>query len=149
MVPIKRVRGVVDSRELVREQGNRIDAAIATYESVAKPVFLERIPVRQRDEILIIPVSQIAAIIADCELLHLTSTTGERYTINYRLKDLELRLDPARFIRLGRGTLANVGFIRKIRMMPAGGHVAVLNNGQKLPVSRIQSRTLRERLLKL
>ena len=30
-----------------------------------------------------------------------------------------------------------------------GTHVANLNNGQKLPVSRLQSRILRERLLKL
>ena len=33
--------------------------------------------------------------------------------------------------------------------MPGGTHVAVLSNGQKLPVSRLQSRILRERLLKL
>jgi DNA-binding LytR/AlgR family response regulator len=63
--------------------------------------------------------------------------------------DLELRLDPAKFIRLGRGTLANLDLISKIGIMPGGGHVAVLNNGQKLPVSRIQSRSIRERLLKL
>jgi two-component system LytT family response regulator len=146
---LNRAHERIEHAEDIREHGNRVDAAIAAYESVAKPIFLERIPVRQRDEILIVPVNQIASIIADGELLHLTSTTGERFIINHRLKDLELRLDPARFIRLGRGTLANVDFIRKIGMMPGGGHVAVLNNGQRLPVSRIQSRTLRERLLKL
>jgi len=53
------------------------------------------------------------------------------------------------FIRLGRGTLANVDQIGKVAVMPGGTHVAVLGNGQKLPVSRIQSRVLRERLLKL
>ena len=73
----------------------------------------------------------------------------ERHTINHRLKDLEARLDPTKFIRLGRGTLANVESITKVGMMPGGAHVAILANGQKLPVSRIQSRTLRERFLKL
>ena len=33
--------------------------------------------------------------------------------------------------------------------MPGGTHVAILSNGQKLQVSRIQSRVLRERFLKL
>ena len=33
--------------------------------------------------------------------------------------------------------------------MPGGTHLATLSNGQKLPVSRLQSRFLRERLLKL
>ena len=59
------------------------------------------------------------------------------------------RLDPARFIRLGRGTLANIDAIAKVNVMPGGTHVAVLTNGQKLQVSRLQSRIIRERFLKL
>ena len=74
---------------------------------------------------------------------------GEKHTIAYRLKDLESRLDPARFIRLGRGTLANIDLITKVSVMPGGTHVAILSNGQKLQVSRLQSRILRERFLKL
>ena len=54
---------------------------------------------------------------------------NERHTINYRLKDLETRLDPARFIRLGRGTLANIDLITKVNVMPGGTHVALLSNG--------------------
>jgi len=52
------------------------------------------------------------------------------HAINYRLKDLEQRLDRSRFIRLGRGTLANVDLITKISVMPGGTHVAILNTGQ-------------------
>jgi hypothetical protein len=33
--------------------------------------------------------------------------------------------------------------------MPGGTHVAILSNGQKLQVSRLQSRVLWERFLKL
>ena len=73
----------------------------------------------------------------------------ERHTITYRLKDLEQRLDPARFIRLGRGTLANIDLITKVSVMPGGTHEAILSNGQKLQVSRLQSRALRDRFLKL
>jgi DNA-binding LytR/AlgR family response regulator len=65
------------------------------------------------------------------------------------LKDLEARLNPASFIRLGRGTLANVEFVTRIAVMPGGTQVAVLSNGQKLAVSRLQSRVLRERFLRL
>jgi two-component system, LytTR family, response regulator len=146
---LNRAQGRVEHAEIVSEQANHVDLAIAAYESAARHPFVERIPIRRRDEILIVPVHQIASIVAEGELLHLTTTTGDRYTINYRLKDLEARLDPARFIRLGRGTLANADQITKVGMMPGGGHLAILTNGQKLPVSRIQSRTLRERFLKL
>ncbi len=39
--------------------------------------------------------------------------------------------------------------IVKVHVMPGGTHVAQLSNGQKHPVSRLQSRALRERLLRL
>ena len=65
------------------------------------------------------------------------------------LKDLEARLEPTQFVRLGRGTLVNVDCIVKVNVMPGGTHVALLTNGQKLQVSRLQSRVIRDRLLKL
>jgi two-component system LytT family response regulator len=105
--------------------------------------------VRRRDEVVLVPVQHIASIIAEGELLHLVTVKNERHTITYRLKDLEARLNPASFIRLGRGTLVNVEFVTRITVMPGGTQVAVLSNGQKLAVSRLQSRALRERFLRL
>ena len=140
----------VEHAEIVAEQASRVGAAIDAYEAAAsKPAYLERIPVRQREEVLIVPVHQIASVVAEGELLTITTVRNEHHTITYRLKDLEARLDPAKFVRLGRGTLANVEQITKVTLMPGGLHVAILANGQKLQVSRLQSRALRERLLKL
>ena len=137
-------------RETLNRAQDRMEhAEIALDQIAAGPPFLERIPVRHREEVVIVPVQQIASIVADGELLNITTTRNERHTITYRLKDLERMLDPGRFIRLGRGTLANVDQIGKVAVMPGGTHVAILANGQKLPISRIQSRVLRERLLKL
>jgi len=146
---LNRAQERIEHAEIVAEQGNRVGDAIAAYESSSRAPYLERIPVRRRDEIVIVPVSQIASIIAEGELLYLTTTKNERYAITYRLKDLEPRLDPARFIRLGRGTLANIDLITKVNVMPGGTHVALLSTGHKLQVSRLQSRIIRERLLKL
>jgi two-component system LytT family response regulator len=134
---------------LNRAQDRMEQAELVVEQRSSAPAFLERIPVRHREEVVIVPVQQIASIVADGELLKITTTRNERHTITYRLKDLERMLDPGKFIRLGRGTLANVDQIGKVAVMPGGTHVAMLANGQKLPVSRIQSRVLRERLLKL
>jgi two-component system LytT family response regulator len=146
---LNRVQERVEHAEIVAEQTSRVGTAIEAYEAAARQPFLERIPVRRRDEVAIVPVNQIASIVAEGELLHLMTIRNEKYTISYRLKDLETRLDPQRFIRLGRGTLANIDLIAKVNMMPGGTHLAVLSNGQKLPVSRLQSRILRERFLRL
>lgn len=146
---LNRAQERIEHAEIVAEQGTRVRDAIVTYESSLPTPLLERIPVRRRDEIVLVPVSSITSIVAEGELLYLTTVKGERHTITYRLKDLESRLDPQRFLRLGRGTLANVDHLVKIHVMPGGTHVAQLANGQKLQVSRMQSRVLRERLLKL
>jgi two-component system LytT family response regulator len=146
---LNRVQERIEHAEIVAEQTDRVGDAIAAYEASPRVPLLERIPVRRRDEILIVPVAQIASIVAEGELLSLTTIRNERHSITYRLKDLEARLDPAKFIRLGRGTLANIDLIVKVNAMPGGTHLAVLANGQKLQVSRLQSRILREKFLKL
>jgi two-component system, LytTR family, response regulator len=146
---LNRAQERMEHSEVIEEQTARVGSAIEAYESVVRTPYLERIPVRRRDEIVIVQVPQIASIVAEGELLHLVTVKNEKFTITYRLKDLEQRLDPGRFIRLGRGTIANIDLIAKVGMMPGGTHVAILSNGQKLQVSRLQSRVLRERFLRL
>jgi two-component system LytT family response regulator len=146
---LNRAQERIEHAEIVAEQASHVTDAIAAYESAARPPYLERIPVRRRDEIIILPVTQIASIVAEGELLNLSTLKNEQHVITYRLKDLEARLDPARFVRLGRGTLANIDVIVKVNVMPGGTHVALLSNGQTLQVSRLQSRIIRERFLRL
>jgi hypothetical protein len=74
---------------------------------------------------------------------------NEQYTFSYRLKELETRLDPSRFLRLGRGILANVEKIVRVSPMPGGTYLVTLSNDQQLSVSRLQSRVLRDQLLKI
>lgn len=136
-------------RQELTEQSDRLRSAAATYEELARPSFLERIPVRRREDVILVPVSQVASIVADGELLHLNTLRSERFTIAFRLKDLESRLDPQHFVRLGRGIIARIEAISRISFMPGGSQVALLSNGQKLPISRIQSRLLKDRLLRL
>ena len=111
--------------------------------------YLRRIPVRQRDDIVLVPAAQLASVVADGELLHLTTIDAKRYTINYRLKDLAARLDPATFVRISRSALVNLDMLAKVSAMPGGTYLVTLNNRQELAVSRQRARDLREQLLKL
>ncbi len=146
---LNRVQERLDRADLRLETAARVSAAANDYESATSPALLERIPVRLRDEIVILPVKEVASIVAEGELLRLTTSGNETYTIAYRLKDLETRLDPAQFVRLSRGTLANLEMLRRVSVMPGGTYVATLNNGQQLNVSRLQARILRDQLLRL
>jgi len=146
---LNRAQERLERADLRMEAVARVDAAASSYEEATRPSILERIPIRQKDEIVIVQVKDIASIVAEGELLRLTTEQNETYTLSYRLKDLEARLDPARFVRLGRGALANLEMLRRVSAMPGGTYVATLSNGQQLGISRLQGRILREHLLKL
>lgn len=146
---LDRARQRVHRSEPVRQQMAAIANATTAYEKATRRQWADRLPLRQRDKVVIVPVRNIAAIVAEGELLHITTHANERYTITHRLHALEARLDPRRFIRLSRGILANIEMISQLDPMPGGTYIAVLSNGQELNVSRTQSRTLRDTLLKL
>ena len=131
------------------ERARAVAAAASAYDTATRRAFLERIPVRRRDETLILAVRQVTSIVADGELLVITTTSGERYTITHRLHALEAKLDPRRFVRFGRGTLAAVDQIQRVSPMPGGTYQVTMTNGQQLAVSRLQSNVLRDTLLRL
>jgi two-component system, LytTR family, response regulator len=119
------------------------------YNEFSRKDYLERIPVKKREEIFLIPVSEIASIVADGELLHLTTDKNQKYVINFRLKDLEMRLTPDKFIRLSRGAIVNLAQVTRVSPMPGGTYLIALKNGQEIASSRQQSKILREKILKL
>lgn len=111
--------------------------------------YIDRFPIRKKDDIYLLPVRHIASVVSEGELMHVTTIDKERYTMNFRLKTLEAKLDPKRFLRVGRGALVNVETIRKITSMPGGSYLLTLTNTQQLRVSRSQSRALRGHLLQV
>jgi two-component system LytT family response regulator len=125
----------------------RLRNASAHYDS-SSPTVVDRIPVKRGENIVLVPTAEIASVVADGELLHITTSENQGYTINFRLKDLEARLGPD-FVRLSRGSLVNLRSISLISPLPGGTFLVNLENGQELSTSRLQSRVLRSKLLKL
>jgi DNA-binding LytR/AlgR family response regulator len=139
----------LEQKEFQIESIERVRAAVAEYDETVPLVPLERIPVRRRDEILLVSIRDVASVVADGELLHIRTGQGDRHTITYRLRDLEARIASSRFVRLGRGIIVNLDMIKRIIPLPGGTYTVILSNAQEFRVSRIQSRIIRERLLRL
>jgi two-component system LytT family response regulator len=146
---LNRAQERLEREDLRADEVTHLRAAAADYEAATRPAYLERIPLRERNEIVLVAVRLIASVVADGELLCLTTANNDHYSINYRLKELEARLDPNLFVRLSRGTLANIAMIKRVSPLPGGTYVVTLNNEQQLQVSRLQSRLLRDGLLRL
>jgi two-component system, LytTR family, response regulator len=146
---LDRARERLEQEDYQVEETERVRIAVAEYEATGGKPQLQRIPVRRRDEIVLVPVRQILSVVADGELLHIRTTDNETHTICYRLRDLAARLEPTIFVRLGRGTLVNIDMIKRVVTMPGGTFNVVLTNNEEFRVSRLQSRVLREQLLRL
>ena len=133
-----------------REQEvEKIKNVTKIYDETTRTELLDRIPVKKRDEIFLVPVADVVSIVADGELLHIMTNKNQKYTINFRLKDLETRLDEKLFVRLSRGALANLEMIERVSPMPGGTYLISMKNGQEIASSRLQSKILRAKLLKL
>jgi two-component system LytT family response regulator len=146
---LNRAHERLEQADFQATEAANLKAAVTDYEENTGVTTLERIPVRQRGEILLIPVSEIVSITADGELLHITNLQNKKYTINFRLKDIETRLDGKKFVRLSRSAIVNLETISRIAPLPGGTYLISLRNGQEISSSRFQSRILRDKLLKI
>jgi len=131
-----------------RPETDRLRAAAEAIET-RQSARLTRLPVRRRDDILLLPIGQVASFMAEGELVHVTTLKGERFVITHALKDVEARLDPARWIRLERGAIVALDAIAKVSPLPGGTYLVALSNGQEVRASRVHSRALRDQYLRL
>ena len=96
---------------------------------------VQRILVKEKDTIHVIPVAEISYFEAqdDYVLIH---TSEQSYLKNERLSNLEAELDPNIFLRLHRSFIVNVDCINRIESITKDAKVVKLNGGVEIPVSR-------------
>ncbi len=146
---IERARERSSGGEWRRQLAARLEVLVEEVGRARRGDYIERIPVRQREDIIILPVDSIASIVAEGEILTLMTDDSRRYYLTCPLRNLETRLDPARFLRLSRGILVRFEQIDRLSPMPGGTLLVTLHNRQELTASRSQARLLRERWLKI
>ena len=71
---------------------------------------------------------------------------SDRPLVRASLNALEARLDPAIFFRASRQYIVNLRFIESVETAPDDSYVVRMKNKMEIPVSRRQSRQLRENL---
>jgi two-component system, LytTR family, response regulator len=105
----------------------------------------ERVFVRDGDRCWIVRIADIALFEVEGNYAR-AYFGGNRPLIRSSLNDLETRLDPAVFFRASRQHLINLRFVESVERAPDDTYVVHLRNGSAVPVSRRQSRHLRENL---
>ena len=105
----------------------------------------ERIFVRDGDRCWIVPLGDIALFEGEGNYTRLYFG-GNRPLIRSSLASLEPRLDPAIFFRANRRHIVNLRMVATVETESDDSYVVCLNNDCRVPVSRRQSKRLRENL---
>lgn len=113
-------------------------------ERAAKPEYLARIAVRDRDKVHFVKTTAIDWIEASGNYLVL-HVGKENHVLRETLTSLEAQLSPKEFFRLNRSALVNVDRVRHVEPAFNDEHIVVLADGTKLTLTR-GLRELQERL---
>lgn len=104
---------------------------------------LERIAVRDGARVFIVPVAKLDYAEAQDDYVAL-AVEGRKHLKQQTLASLETSLDPSRFLRIHRSYVVNVERIVKVEPYGKDSHIAILQSGARLPVSRAGYARLRE-----
>ena len=113
----------------------RIMQALASLQQ--RDAYLERIPVREDERVVLVDVDDIVWVKASGNTvrLHLADRVHE---VRETMATLAARLDPRHFARVHRSAIINIRRVKDIHPWFNGYHVVTMDTGQQLRMSRYQ-----------
>jgi len=120
---------------------------LATTLRGSRPEYPHRIAIRIGERISFLDLDQVTHFLSSDKLTYAVAN-GRQHCVDQTIKDLEQRLDPARFLRIHRAVLVNADWIKELGAWFAGKLVVTLKDPQhtQLTVARDRVAALRERL---
>lgn len=94
-----------------------------------------RILIRDRNQVHVIAVEKVEYVQAQDDYISIHSA-GRDYLKTQSLAELATQLDPAQFVRVHRSYLLNLQFLQGLERATKDNFVAVLRDGQRIPISR-------------
>ena len=103
--------------------------------SQEKSEIIERIVVRNGSKIIIIPTHEIEFIKAEDDFVEIYNG-GKKYLKQMTMKYLTAALPPDQFVRIHRSFILNIEQINLLEAYGKDSYMALLKNGEKIPVSK-------------
>ncbi len=114
---------------------------------VRKPnSYLQRLPVRSQNRILILPIEQIVALKIERGLVFVTTADAEYWTKYTTFTELDDLLDKSIFMRIHRQVIINLNHVREITDFDKHAARLKLTGGHQVTVSRSHIKKLRQTL---
>jgi two-component system, LytTR family, response regulator len=128
------------------EKKNTVQEVRTVLSSIEeKPEMLQRIAVKNRHKIDVVPVAEIHYFEAadDYVMIH---TSDKSVLKEKTMKFMETHLDPAQFLRIHRSYIVNVNFIARLELYEKESYAVVLKNGKTLKASLSGYKILKQTL---
>jgi two-component system, LytTR family, response regulator len=97
--------------------------------------YSERMVVKDGSRVHIIPIAKLDYVEAQDDYVALASQ-GKKHLKQQTISGVETVLDPKNFLRIHRSYIVNLERVTKVEPYGKDSHVAILNDGTRLPVSR-------------
>lgn len=133
----------------------RFDDAVARARTLHAPALdalvarrttpLERILIRDREQVHVIPVEQVECIEAQGDYLAI-HVDGKCHLKPQRISEIEEQLDATRFLRVHRSFIISLAHLQAIERPGPDRHAARLRSGKRVPISRSGYDKLRTRV---
>ncbi len=121
-----------------------LDSALAQAAGgSAAPARLERILVRDRGRIFPLATGEIEYMKADSKYT-VIAARGQTFLVRIGISELEVQLDPARFVRIHRSALVNLDFVDSMRADEQSQLQIHMRDGTVLGANRDASKVLRD-----
>lgn len=149
--PIRRQRlelALAKAREKLARQVQAAEPITVLRQILARRPnsYLQRLPVRAQNRILILPVEQIVALKIEQGLVFVTTADGEYWTKYTTFTELENLLDPGIFMRIHRQAMVNINHVREVSEFDKHSARLTLTAGHQVTVSRSHIKKLRQAL---
>lgn len=105
--------------------------------------YAERVVVKDGTRVQIIPIAKLDYVEAQDDYIALASA-GKKYLKQQPISGIEASLDPKNFVRIHRSCIVNLERVTRLEPFGKDTHVAILNDGARLPVSRAGYARLKE-----
>jgi two-component system LytT family response regulator len=123
----------------VRSEPERhgLERVLALLEQLQRPAqrFLTRLPVRNGERTVLVPVAEIAWVEAAGKHSRVHTRSGAA-VVPDTLRKLHRLLEPSRFVRISRSAVVNLDHVAEIHSWFHGDHMVVLRSGERIPSTR-------------
>lgn len=121
-----------------KDVSNKLQALLAatqTSEPKQTDKYLQRLTVKSEEKITLVKTADIECIESAGNYV-VAKVGNENHILRESLSSLEQNLDPSHFIRISRGAIVNLEFVRELSVMFKGEYAVILKDGKELTMTR-------------